>query len=227
MTAIRAFNDREHAGLVLADELRDRLARPCVVVAIPRGGILVGAPIAERFACALTLCFARKLTLLDSPELAFGAMDEDSHVVMDHDRFHDLGARPSEIAHARERTAVEIQRQQRAFPVVPLESFLPRSTVVLVDDGLATGYTMRAALARVRRRGARRIVVAVPCASSAAAATIRREADDFVCPLVDDEFTAVGAYYLDFPQVTDLDVREALDRARARTGTPPANMAPG
>ena len=95
-----------------------------------------------------------------------------------------------------------------------LEGFLPVSTVILVDDGLATGYTMRAAIAHARRHGARRIVVAVPCASVTAAEAVRRVADDFLCPWIDEEFLAVGAYYLQFSSLTDGQVLTVLDQVR-------------
>ncbi len=142
---VAAYPDREEAGRVLADLLSEHMGPPCVVVGVPRGGMLVADPIAERFGCVLTMSFARKLALPESPEVAFGAIDEDGHVVVDHPRFHDLAGQPHDLFRARARVAQEIERQQRAFPVPRLDAFLPRCTVLLVDDGLATGYTMRAA----------------------------------------------------------------------------------
>jgi predicted phosphoribosyltransferase len=210
------YEDREAAGQVLAGMLQRHVAPPCVVAGIPRGGVLVADAIAERLGCPLTVSFARKLALPESPELAFGALDEDGHVVMDHSEFRRLAARPEELARARAAVTLEILRQQREFRVPRIDSFLPRCSVVLVDDGLATGYTMRAAIAHAWRHGARRITVAVPCASPSAAESIRREVDDLVCPWIDDEFRAVGAYYVHFPHVTGRQVRSVLDRACER-----------
>ena len=211
------YADRVDAGRVLAEHLVEHLGRPCVVVGIPRGGVLVADPIAERLDCPLTMSFARKLTLPESPEVAFGAIDEDGHVVVDHPRFHDLAGRPHDLFRARARVAQEIQRQQQAFPALGLDAFLPRCTVLLVDDGLATGYTMRAAIAHAIRHGAHRIVAATPCASASAAAEIECEVDAFVCPRIDAAFFAVGEYYLNFDPVTDEQVLAVLDKARERS----------
>ena len=110
------YRDREDAGEVLAELVAARPREPGVVVGIPRGGVVVAAPIASRLGLPLTLTFARKLTLPWAPELAFGALDEDGHAVVDHPAFHDLDAHPDELSRARERVAREIRRQQSAFP---------------------------------------------------------------------------------------------------------------
>lgn len=214
------YRNREDAGDVLAKLLQESVKPPCVVVGIPRGGVLVAGPIARRLGCPLTMSFARKLTLPRAPELAFGAVDEDGHAVVDYSLIHDLAAHPEEVSHARESVALEIRRQQRLFSAPRIELFLPESCVLLVDDGLATGYSMRAALAHVRRHGARQVVVAVPCASASASQAIQREADEFVCPWVDEAFVAVGAYYLDYQPVTDEEVLAVLNQARDRSGEP-------
>ncbi len=145
-------------------------------------------------------------------------MDEDGHVIVDHSQLLAIGGRPEDLAVARESVAREIRRQHSTFHSPRIEEFLTESTVVPVDDGLATGYTMRAALAHARRHGARTIVVAVPCASRSASETIRREADEFVCPIVNTALGAVGEYYADFQSVTDEEagslLRQVAERSR-------------
>lgn len=214
--ATARYANREHAGRVLAGKLPDLGNGPFIVVGIPRGGVVVAAPIADRLHCPLTLTFARKIALAIAPELAVGAMDEDGHVIVDHSQMIRIGGRPEDLALARDQAGREIRRQRAAFHSPRIEEFLTHSTVVLVDDGLATGYTMRAALAHARRHGARNVVVAVPCASRLAAETIRREADEFVCPMVDTAFGAVGTYYAEFPSVTDEEVASILVAAAER-----------
>jgi putative phosphoribosyl transferase len=207
------FKDRADAGRALADELAPLIAPPCVVVAIPRGGVSVAMPIVERFRVPLTVVYARKLTARVAPELAFGALDEDGEMITDPSTVDGLGLGPHDIEAARARTAAEITRRMVLYRVPPLAHYLPGSTVVLVDDGLATGLTMQAALAYARRHGAARIIVAVPCAAAQAAAHFRRAADHFVSLTVDEDFAAVGEYYEDFSPVSDDEVVAMLTRA--------------
>ena len=215
------YSDRDQAGRELARRLDGVVVPPLVVIGIPRGGLLVAWPIAERFRSPLTVSFARKLSLPIAPELAVGALDEDGHVSVDHQTLHELRGSLRDLSAARERAAVQIRRQQELYRAPSLVERLADSTAVLVDDGLATGATLRAALARLRRRGARWVVVAVPCASAPAAEAVAREADRFVCPIVDPAFFAVGAYYDAFDQVSDGQVSAILERARPFAGEPP------
>jgi predicted phosphoribosyltransferase len=210
------YRDRSEAGHVLAGLLLGTPA-PRVVVGIPRGGVVVAGPVADALDCPLALAFTRKLTLPDWPEVALGAVDEEGHVVLDRVRLHELGGRLADVADARMKAAREVRRQRHAFAAPGLADIPREATVVLIDDGLATGYTMRAAIAMARRHGAHRIVVAVPCAWSGAAGAIRDEADAFVCPRVDDRFPAAAHYYGTFAQVTDQEVLAVLDRARGRS----------
>lgn len=211
------YTDRGDAGLALATELKSVVRPPCVVVAIPRGGVIVAEPIAARLDCPLTLTFVRKLALPSAPELAIGALDEDGHAVVDDARVEELLASSTDLSRTRARAAAEIERQREVFPAPRLREFLPRCSVVLVDDGLATGHTMRAAVAHARRHGARHIAIAVPCASRHAADELGEEVDALVCPQVDDDFMAVGAYYRSFPPVRDDEVQAVLERARRRS----------
>jgi putative phosphoribosyl transferase len=208
------FRDRHEAGVTLAEMLAPVASRPCVVVAIPRGGVVLGVPVAERLSAPLTVAYARKLTAPLAPELAFGAVDEDGEVLLDDAGVEALGLGLAEIDQAKAGVGAEITRRMALYRVPPLAYYLPGSvTVVLVDDGLDTGLTMRAAVAYARRHGAREIIVAAPCASTAAAECFQREADRFVCPIVDKGFMAVAQYYADFPPVTDDEVVSMLEEA--------------
>jgi putative phosphoribosyl transferase len=207
------FKDRAKAGGALAAELAPLISRPAVVAAIPRGGVAVALPIVEQLRVPLTIVYARKLTAPEAPELAFGALDEDGQILLDPTTVALLQLSPQDIEQAKARTWSEIQRRITLYRVPPLAHYLPQAAVVLVDDGLATGLTMRAALAYARRHAARSIVVATPCASAMAAERFRREADLFVSLIVDEAFVAVGDYYIDFTQVSDEEVAAMLTQA--------------
>jgi putative phosphoribosyl transferase len=185
-----------------------------VVAAIPRGGVAVALPIVERSGLPLTIIYARKVTAPVAPELAFGAIDEDGKVIVDAEAVAMLGLGPADIDRAKAHVAAEIKRRMALYRVPPLAHYLPGAHVVLVDDGLATGLTMRAALAYARRHGASEITLAVPCASTQAAEAFRGKVDHFVSLVVDPAFMAVGAYFLDFSPVPDDAVRAMLERAK-------------
>lgn len=210
------FADRRDAGRALASALAPLWREPSVVVAIPRGGALVAAPVAERFHAPLTLVFVRKLSLAQAPEYAIGALDEAGNVTIDDSRVDDLVARSEDLATTRARVAAEIARQKRVFAAPRLRDFLPRCRVVLIDDGLATGHTLLGAIAHLRRLGAKHVTVAVPCAARSSAARVRKASDEFVCPVVDDDFMAVGGYYRDFATVEDAQVQQVLEQAATR-----------
>ncbi len=218
------FQDRAGAGRSLAAKLEPVISHPCVVAAIPRGGVAVALPIVERLRVPLTVVYARKLTAPFAPEFAFGALDEDGETVIEPASVGMLGLSPDDIEKVKAKVGAEIRRRMALYPVRPLASYLPGSAVVLVDDGLATGLTMRAALRYARRHGAREIIVAVPCASAEAARRFRQEADRFVSLVVDPEFAAVGQYYIDFAQVSDEQVTAML--ARAQTQDAPVDPEP-
>ena len=220
------YRDRQEAGAVLAIAVAKAVHGPCVVAAIPRGGIVVAAPIAERLRAPLTLIYARKIASPIAPEFAIGALDEDGDAIFEHKRLGWPGRSADGLTGARDRVRAEIERQSRRYCAPPLAPLARGATAVLVDDGLATGLTMRSALAYARRHGARSVVVAAPCASEEAAALFEREADRFICPVVDPAFGAVGSYYLAFESVSDEEVLATLAGARARMSAAEAAGAP-
>jgi predicted phosphoribosyltransferase/dienelactone hydrolase len=215
------FRDRADAGRKLAEALVPVLKPPCVVAGIPRGGVAVALPIVERFHLPLTVVYARKLTAPIAPEFAFGAIDEDGHTIVDAPSVARLELSPADVEQAKQRVSKEIRRRMATYGVPALSHFLPDAAVVLVDDGLATGLTMRAALEYARRHGAREIIVAVPCASTSAAREFERMADRFVSLLVDPDFMAVGQYYRDFSPVSDDQVIAMLTGARGPAAQKP------
>jgi len=219
------FANRREAGEHLAAAVAEVVHGEAVVGGIPRGGIVVAAPAAARLGSPLVPVYARKLPVPVYPELAFGAVDDDGEVVLDPWIVKRARLEEGEIARVRSRVCEEIDRRRKLYGGASLESWLPGRTVVLVDDGLATGLTMRAAVAHARRHGASEVVVATPCASEDAAARFRAEADRFVSLVVDPLFTAVGAYYVDFAAVEDREVLVILTGAR-HTGAGAASGAP-
>jgi putative phosphoribosyl transferase len=208
------FRDRADAGRKLAAALGPILKPPCVIAGIPRGGVAVALPIAEQFHVPLTVVYARKLTAPIAPECAFGAIDEDDHALVEARSVELLELSPPDIERAKDKVSKEIRRRMETYGAPALAHYLPDAAVVLVDDGLATGLTMRAALQYARRHGAREVIVAVPCASEPAAREFEQTADHFVSLLVDPDFMAVGQYYSDFSPVSDDEVIAMLTDAR-------------
>jgi putative phosphoribosyl transferase len=209
------YRDRHEAGRLLADDVSAVLGKPCAVAGIPRGGAIVGAEIAIRLHAPFTLALVRKITLERAPELAVGAMDQDGHAVVDYGVVAMVGGNATAIARARETVRAEIQRQQARFNAPDLAALVTSRTVVLVDDGLATGLTMRCAVAFARRHGAQEVIVAAPCGSREAVELLGLQADRVICPWAVEDFGAVGAYYETFTQTGDAEVIAALESARA------------
>jgi putative phosphoribosyl transferase len=191
--------------------------------------VVVAAPVAQELGAALTVIHTHKLSSPQAPEFAFGAIDEDAQAIIDHRAVVALGLGTEGVKRIEAEVAAEVARRRSLYPgrVRVHDHDLRDRAVVLVDDGLATGLTMRAAVGYAQRHGVKATIVAVPCASLPAAREIQgllqRRGDHFVCPLVDPHFRAVGDYYEDFRQVSDAEVAELLGRgatlpARDRAG---------
>jgi len=207
------FQDRTEAGRLLAERLAaSSIPSPFVVAGIPRGGVIVAQPVAARLGAPLTVVHARKLTLDPASGLALGAVDQDGQVFINSAVAPSLNLDPGVLDAAEARARAEIRRQKELYRARPIADFLPGHAVVLVDDGLATGLTMRAAVAYVRRLGAKAVYVATPCASSGAAHRFRDETEGFVSLVVDPWFVAVSSYYNLYPSVSDQEVAAVLGR---------------
>lgn len=206
------FEDRHHAGTVLAGRLRHLAGRNDVVVlALPRGGVPVAFEVATALGAPMDVFVVRKLGLPAYPELAMGAIASGGVRVMNQDVVIRYQPSAASIEAVTRTERIELERRERAYrngrPAVSPEG----RTVVLIDDGLATGATMRVAVRGVRLLGPARIVVAVPVGSREACEALREVADEVVCALTPEPFSAVGLWYADFSQTTDDEVRELLD----------------
>jgi predicted phosphoribosyltransferase len=220
---MRPYRDRAEAGellgAVLARHLGLETPRPPLVLALPRGGVVVGAGVAAALESPLDVLVVRKLGVPGTPELAMGALaaidggaDREVTAYLDTDLVWRLGISAVAIEEVRMAEERELRRRVEAYrgdrPAPSVTDVLP----VLVDDGLATGSTMRAALAAVRTAGADQVVVAVPVGAPSSLDEIGREAE-VVCLIAPPSFSAVGAWYEDFPQVSDDEVQRLLSGA--------------
>lgn len=222
----RRFRDRPEAGRLLAERLRDYAGRDDVVVlALPRGGVPVAFEIAEALGAPLDVFLVRKLGVPGQEELALGAIATGGTRVLNKELVDQLQlpAEWLEAIDAKERR--ELERRERAYRGDRPPPDLTGKTVILVDDGLATGATMCAAVEAVRARGAARIVAAAPIGSPEACDRVAGLADDVVCLRRPRAFRAVGAWYGDFSEVGD-DTVAALLAAHASSG-PAATSSPG
>ncbi|MBI4545216.1 MAG: phosphoribosyltransferase [Gemmatimonadetes bacterium] len=213
----RLYRDREEAGEQLAERLLEYREEEPLVLAAPRGGVAVGLPVARRLGAPLDVVLVKKLGAPGNPELGFGAVAEDGEVVLDEELTSRLGLEPREIEALVTQVAAELAERGRRYRGARPAVEIAGRTVIVVDDGVATGSTLESAVMAVRKRGARRVVAAVPVSSLEARSRLEQAADAFVCLLVDPGFLAVGAYYEDFPQLTDEEV-ERLLTARPQEG---------
>ena len=220
------YQDRSHAGRVLAAAL-DRYAKrsDVVVLALPRGGVPVGFEVARRLAAPLDVLVVRKLGVPGHEELAMGALASGGARVLNPEVVTELGIPESALVAATAREAQELARRDRTYrgdrPPIDVRG----KTVILVDDGLATGSSMRAAIAGLRQRQPARIVVGVPVAAPSTCEALRQEVDEIVCIATPDAMYAVGLWYADFSQTTDEQVRALLAGAeRARTAQTEAGI---
>jgi putative phosphoribosyl transferase len=212
------FHDRQDAGRRLADALADYADQQVMVLALPRGGVPVAVEVAARLNAPLDLVMVRKLGAPDRPELAIGAIADGAHPhrVLNNEVVDILRVPDSYIERETAQQLAEIERRRahylRGRPREPVAG----KTVVIVDDGIATGATIRAAVLSARGAGAGRVIVAAPVAAPDAAAMLRREADAVVIVEEPAWLDGISAFYSDFRQLTDDDVVELLDRAERR-----------
>lgn len=212
------FQNRREAGRLLGEELQKRHLQRPVVLGLPRGGVPVADEVARVLGAPLDIIVARKLGAPLSPELAMGAVvDGDKpEVVLNPEVVRAFGVSRDDINAQVTRELEEIRRRQAAYregrPPAPVEG----RTAVLVDDGIATGASTRAAIRGVRRKSPERVILAVPVAPASAQAELGREVDDFVCLDMPEPFVAVGIHYENFYQVPDEEVIEVLRRAWER-----------
>lgn len=205
------FRDRADAGRRLAEELRGYAGRDDVVVlALPRGGVPVGRRIADALGAPLDVLLVRKLGAPFQPELALGAVATGGIRILNQELLGRVRVPDEEMEEVTARERAELERREQAYrgdrEPLPVEG----RTVILVDDGVATGSTLRAAIRSLRERAPARIVAAVPVAPAESAASLAEEVDELVCVLTPASFFGISQSYERFPQLSDDEVRELL-----------------
>ncbi len=214
MFRTRRYHDRSDAGRALAEALRGLENEPDVVVlALPRGGVPIGFEVAHALGAPLDVFVVRKLGVPGHEELAMGAIASGGARVLNDEVVELARVSPATIEAATQRELRELERREHAYRGNRSPLVLRDRTVVIVDDGLATGSTMRAAVLALRALQPRRIIVAVPVAARETCDMLLPEVDDVVCAWTPEPFHAVGLWYEDFEQTTDDEVRELLTRA--------------
>src|SRR5436853_7937751 len=217
----RAFPNRIEAGRILAENLEKYADRDDVIVlGLPRGGVPVAFEVARRLRVPLDVFIVRKLGVPGFEELAVGAIASGGVRVLNEDVARSLPNADEIIEEVTLRETAELQRREQIYRDGRPAPDLGGKTVILVDDGLATGATMRAAVKALRQRGAAKIVVAVPVGPPDTCREFEDEADEVVCASEPEFFQAVGQYYEDFSQTSDDEVRELLARAAGSEDRP-------
>jgi len=209
-TGFERFADRRAAGRALADRLERLNLDAPVVVALPRGGVPVAYEVATRLDAPLDIALVRKLGAPGQPELGIGALAEDGTVILDEQTARAIGVTRTQIERILDRETTELARRRQAYrgarPPIPVDG----RTVVLIDDGIATGVTAIAAVRMLEARGASRVLVAVPVCPATAVERLRAQLGELICLHCLRRFGGVGAWYRDFTQITDAEVTALL-----------------
>ncbi|MEW5853352.1 MAG: phosphoribosyltransferase [Myxococcota bacterium] len=216
---LERYKDRRHAGMVIAAELAHLAERRDVVVlALPRGGVPVAYEVARALRAPLDVFVVRKLGVPWQEELAMGAIASGNVRVVNRQVVSELGLREEDINAVAEREKVELERRERAYRGGRPAPDIRGKTVILVDDGVATGTTMRAALQALKQLGPTHVIVAVGVAPTVTVRLLEHDADEVVCPLQPAFMYAISPWFDRFGQTSDDEVRELLSRARAQEG---------
>ena len=210
------FRDRRHAGRVLAERLSEYTNRSDVIVlALPRGGVPVGFEVASALQAPLDVFVVRKLGVPGREELAMGAVASGGVRFVNEDVVRGLNLPPAAIEQAATNQAEEVARREQLYrdgrPFPDLRDLI----VILVDDGLATGSSMRAAVCALRQQRPARIIAAIPVGAADTCRALRSEVDEVICAIAPEPFYAVGQWYEEFSQTADGEVRDLLQRARS------------
>jgi putative phosphoribosyl transferase len=222
------YADRADAGRRLADKLAHLKDRQPIILALPRGGVAVGFEIAQALDAPLDVVLVRKIGVPWQPELALGAVTDGAHpeVFVDRDLAASLDIPEDYIRDETAHQLAEIARRRKAYCEDRPAPEIGGHTAIVVDDGIATGATMRVALQAVRRGNPARLVLAVPVAPPDTLASLGEEADETICPETPTGLGAIGFYYRDFHQMSDDEVTDLLARAPRPPGNGAASRTP-
>jgi len=210
LKSVKLFRDRVDAAKRLVSALAGLAGKDAIVLAIPRGGVVVGFEVAKALNVPLDVIIPRKIGAPSNPELAIGAVTEDGTVILNEELVNYLGVTERYIKEESGRQRLEIHRRLKLYRGdVPYPS-LRNLDVIIVDDGIATGSTMKAALASVRKRGAKTIVVAIPVGPPSTIEELKKLAEHVVCLNTPESFYAIGQFYEDFAQTADEEVISLL-----------------
>ncbi len=204
------FHDRVDAGKKLADKLSQYRSKDVVVLAIPRGGVVVGFEVAGDLGAPLSVIVPRKMGAPGNPELAIGAVTEEGDTYIDSIIVESLGVTQAYIDEVKQEEVEEIKRRMKTYVGDKQRPEIQGKIVILVDDGIATGATMKAAIRTVRRHGPAEVVVAVPVAPPETIESLKELADSVVCLETPSFFYAIGQFYREFDQVSDTEVIRLL-----------------
>ncbi|HEX7456318.1 MAG TPA: phosphoribosyltransferase family protein [Candidatus Nanoarchaeia archaeon] len=208
------LESREEAGKLLTKKLK-KYSKDCLVLAVPRGGVVVAAEIAKAFSCPLEVIITRKLGAPGNPELAIGATTSKGGIVLDRDLIDKLGITQDYVHSEHVKQLAEARRREKLY-VKGKQLDLDGKTVILVDDGIATGATIEAAIYAVREGRPAKIILAVPVAPPQTVGRLKDLVDDFIVLATPEPFWAIGEFYSYFPQVSDEEVIKLLKKTSQR-----------
>lgn len=201
------FHDRIDAGKQLAWQLEKYKDQPdVIVIGLPRGGVVIAAEIARMIHAPLDIIVPRKIGAPGQEELAVGSLTEDGAVQLNSELMHMLGLSQADLAQIIEKEKKEAQRRLKLYRGDREPRFLKNKTIVLVDDGIATGSTVKAAIASARKEGAKKIVVAIPVGPVTTIKELKKDVEEVVCLQMPESFWGVGQFYRNFAQTSDEEV---------------------
>jgi len=209
---VTRYESRRQAGEVLARRLLPYRSDATLVLAVPRGGIPVAEPIVEALKCEFDLVMGRKIGAPGQPEFAIGAVAEGQELLVNWEWVRRFRLTEAELERRAQEARAEIKRRLAAYRGDRSPAQVEGKLVIVVDDGVATGLTITAVLRSLKRRKPQKLILAVPVAPPDTVENLLKEADEVVCPLQPEFFSAVGQFYADFSQLTDREVQGQLSR---------------
>lgn len=208
------YKDRQDAGQKLAKELEKYSQNKPIIIALPRGGVVVAYEIAKRLKAPLDIIIARKIGAPFNPEFGLGAISENGASTLDNEAIRHFGLTDGDVEQAINRENEVMSKKIELYRKGSIPMELKDQTVILVDDGLATGVTTKAAITSIKQSSPKRIILAVPVSPPDAINKLLKEVDEIVCLKTPDEFYAVSAYYDNFEQISDNEVINLLHKAK-------------